>query len=200
MRSWWAQGLAVAAAAITPDWARVPLPRRLRAFHPTGDILLTHAGLTHGAWQELGRPPTAALAADAINADAHGPGTVTPRTGTMTTGIADPAAGPLWAQAGAELLTSWDGSTDAPHLNQIHGHTTVRGWSQRRWWPGAAAIVDRGDVMADQATRREVARVGDRLIWGIDPGHGLRPAPRWKPLLIPLAVDQAGSHIARTAS
>ena len=43
-------------------------------------------------------------AAAAINADARGPATVTLREGRMTTGTTDLAAGPLWAQAGAELL------------------------------------------------------------------------------------------------
>lgn len=186
LRGWWADGLAHAATAITPDWTEVALPRRMRSVRPEGDILVTHAGLTHGAWADLGGPTTAAAAAAAINADARGPATVTLREGRMTTGITDPAAGPLWAQAGAELLTSWDGTPDAPHLNQIHGHTTVRGWSQERWYPGAADIINRGHLLADQDTKRELARIGNRLIWGIDPGHQHAPAPTWQPLMIPL--------------
>ena len=186
LRAWWAEGLAHAATAITPDWTQVALPRRMRSVRPEGDILVTHAGLTHGAWEELGGPPTAAAAAAAINADARGPATVTLREGRMTTGTTDLAAGPLWAQAGAELLTSWDQTTDAPHLNQIHGHTTVRGWSQERWYPGAADIINRGDLLADQDTKRELAHIGNRLIWGIDPGHQQDPAPTWQPLVIPL--------------
>jgi hypothetical protein len=190
LRSWWADGLAHAATAITPDWAQVALPRRLRSGHWAGDVLVTHAGLTHGAWLALGRPSTAARAATAINADARGPATVTLREGRMTTGITDLAAGPLWAQAGAEVLTSWDRTPDAPHLNQIHGHTTVREWDQQRWWPGADAIINRGDVHSDQATRRELARIGNRLIWGIDPGHQHTPAPPWQPLVIPLEASR----------
>ncbi len=186
LRAWWADGLAHAATAITPDWTQVALPRRMRSMRPQGDILVTHAGLTHGAWEELGGPATAAAAAAAINADARGPATVTLREGRMTTGTTDLAAGPLWAQAGAELLTSWDHTTDAPHLNQIHGHTTVRGWSQERWYPGAADIINRGDLLADQDTKRELARISDRLIWGIDPGHHHAPARTWQPLVIPL--------------
>ncbi len=186
LRAWWVDGLAHAATAIIPDWAQVALPRRVRSVRAAGDILVTHAGLTHGAWLALGRPGTAAAAAAAINADARGPATVTLREGRMTTGITDLAAGPLWAQAGAELLTSWDRTTDAPHLNQIHGHTTTREWDQQRWWPGADAIINRGDVHADQVTRRELARIGNRLIWGIDPGHQHTPAPMWQPLVIPL--------------
>jgi hypothetical protein len=186
LRAWWADGLAHAATAITPDWSQVVLPRRMRSVRPEGDILVTHAGLTHGAWLALGRPTTAAAAAAAINADALGPATVTLREGRMTTGTTDLAAGPLWAQAGAELLTSWDDTTDAPHLNQIHGHTTVRGWSQERWYPGAADIINRGDLLADQDAKLELARIGNRLIWGIDPGHQHAPAPMWQPLVIPL--------------
>ena len=190
LRAWWADGLAHAATAITPDWAQVALPRRVRSVHPAGDILVTHAGLTHGAWLALDQPATAAEAAAAINADARGFATVTLREGRMTTGITDLAAGPLWAQAGAEVLTSWDRTTDAPHLNQIHGHTTTREWSQERWWPGADAIINRGDVHADHIARRELARIGNRLIWAIDPGHQHAPAPRWQPLVIPLEGDR----------
>ena len=197
LRAWWADGLAHAATVITPDWTQVSLPRRMRSVRPEGDILVTHAGLTHGAWEELGGPTSAAAAAAAINADARGTGTVTLREGRMTTGTTDLAAGPLWAQAGAELLSSWDQTTDAPHLNQIHGHTTVRGWSQERWYPGAADIINRGDLLADQDTKRELARIGDRLIWGIDPGHHHAPAPAWQPLVIPL---QGGPRSPRAMS
>ena len=186
LRAWWVDGLAHAAAAITPDWVQVALPRRVRSVRAAGDILVTHAGLTHGAWLALGRPASAAGAAAAINADARGAATVTLREGRMTTGITNLAAGPLWAQDGAELLTSWDRTTDVPHLNQIHGHTSTREWDQERWWPGADAIINRGDVHADQVTRQELARIRDRLIWGIDPGHQDSPAPMWQPLVIPL--------------
>ena len=62
----------------------------------------------------------------------------------------------------------------------------MRGWSQERWYPGAADIINRGDLLADQDTKRELARIGDRLIWGIDPGHQHAPAPTWQPLVIPL--------------
>ncbi len=200
LQGWWREGLARAATSIAPDWTRVGLPRRMRAALPSGDILVTHAGLTHGAWQALGRPATAAEAAVALNADARGTATVTLREGRMTTGITDPAAGPLWAQAGAELLMSWDGTTDAPHLNQIHGHSTVRGWSQERWYPGAAAIINRGDVLADHVTRREVVRIGSRLIWGIDPGHEHAPTPTWEPLVIPLEGDRPAPGGSRHAT
>ncbi len=186
LRAWWAEGLAHVASAIAPDWNQVTLPLRMRSLRPAGDILVTHAGLTHGAWLALGRPATAVAAAEAINADARGAAAVTLRPGRMITGTTDLAAGPLWAQAGAELLASWDRSSDAPYLNQIHGHTTVRGWSQERWWPGAAAIIHRGDLVADQAARQELALIGDRLIWGIDPGHSESPATTWQPLVIAL--------------
>ena len=194
LRAWWAEGLAHAATALTPDWAQLALPRRVRSVRSAGGILVTHAGLTHGAWLALDQPATAAAAAAAVNADARGPAAVTLREGRMTTGITDLAAGPLWAQDGAELLTSWDQTTDAPHLNQIHGHTTTREWDQERWWPGADAIIDRGDVHVDQVDRQELARLGDRLIWGIDPGHQQTPAPRWQPLAIPLAGAVAHHH------
>lgn len=188
MRSWWAEGLTQVATSISPDWHQVVVPRRMRSARPAGGILITHAGLTHGAWVELGRPGDATAAAASINADAHGSATVTLREGSLTTGHADPTAGPLWAQAGSELLTPWDRTTDAAHLNQIHGHTTVRGWNQERWRPGADATISRGDLRADPTTRQELARVGDRLIWGIDPGHREKPAPRWEPLVIPLGT------------
>ncbi len=192
LRAWWDGGLVNVAAAITPDWSRVALPLRMRSALPEGEILVTHAGLTHGAWLALGRPDTAASAALAINADARGPGAVAFRKGRMTSGTTDLAAGPFWAEAGAELLTSWDQTLDAAQLHQIHGHATVRQWSPKRWRSGATAIINRGDLIADQRTRQELARVGNRLIWGIDPGHEHQPAPEWQPLVIPLEGGPRG--------
>lgn len=191
VRSWWADGRAHVATAVSPDWTALHLPRRMRAVHPAGDILVTHAGLTHGAWVNLGRPATAAEAADAVNAEARGPAIVALRAGSMISGTPDLSAGPLWAQAGAELLESWERTEDAPHLNQVHGHTTVRSWAQERWWPGAAAIINRGDLLADQLTKQELARMGTRLIWGIDPGHDREPTPDWEPLLLPVGSPQS---------
>jgi hypothetical protein len=185
---WWADGLAQTATALTPDWQEMALPHHMRLPQPSGDILVSHAGLTHGAWLALGRPGTAEAAAAAMNADARGDAEVTLHRGLLTTGEVDLEAGPLWALAGPELLGSWDRTTDAEHLNQAHGHTTVRAWSRERWWPGAEAIIDRGDLIADKATRQELARIGGRLIWGIDPGHLEQPAPTWQPLLVPLAA------------
>ena len=73
MRSWWAEGLTQVATSISPDWQQVVVPRRMRSARPAGDILITHAGLTYGAWLELGRPGTATDAAASINAGARAP-------------------------------------------------------------------------------------------------------------------------------
>src|SRR5690606_1622852 len=82
LTSWWETGTMIVAAAITTA---------------DGDeFLATHAGLTVGAWTEIGEPMTAASAAWQLN----------DRPAGIWRG-GDPAvdrlAGPMWAEAGWEL-------------------------------------------------------------------------------------------------
>jgi hypothetical protein len=103
LRGWWRdERMQVAAAIRTPD----------------DQVLLTHAGLTVDAWQQLGEPMTATTAALQLNERPEpliwlGDGFV---TGTL--------AGPLWAEAGPELYEPWMAYySDGGYVpfDQIHG-------------------------------------------------------------------------------
>lgn len=158
--AWWANGsLRVAAAAQTAD----------------GDeLLLTHAGLTLAGWQRLGKPMSAAVTAALLNerpdliweAGDHG---------------RDGQAGPLWAESGAALHEPWMGHHGIVPFGQIHGHSTIVHFDDRRW-RCTGRVRQRATV--DWDARHVRVRVGARPFIGIDPGHGKRGAAGWRPLVL----------------
>ncbi len=150
---------------------------------PAGDWLVTHAGLTQGYWQKaLGEPPSAALAAKAMNSfigTEHEP--VLLHGGVMIEGRVDRAAGPVWAEAGAELVSSWAFSALDLPFNQVHGHSSLYAWDRRRWLaaPGVGALAE-----LDKQRRHVIVRIGDRQLIGVDPGLGHRGGVPWEPLIL----------------
>lgn len=169
---WWHSGrMGVAAAVDAPD----------------GQWLVTHAGLTEGFWRHLlGLPPDADAAAAALNGLVRGlRHTSIFRPGVMLTGQVDFSAGPLWASAPDELLPSWAASSAPAPFHQVHGHSSTIDFATGRRYGGGTG--DRpGVVTAVDPVRRHVTTAIDgRLVVGIDPGHGRRPAPTWAPLVLP---------------
>ncbi|GAA3727060.1 hypothetical protein GCM10022225_05380 [Plantactinospora mayteni] len=164
LRSWWAAGrLRVAVAIRTADSA---------------DLLVCHAGLTVGAWRELGEPPSAALAARLLD---ERPQPLLFRGGEF--GV-DRAAGPFWAEAGWELHEPWlayfAGGGFVP-FGQVHGHSQVVRFADRTWrCPGRV----RQRATADWSTRHVRVRIGGRTFTGIDPKHGRTGATGWQPLVL----------------
>lgn len=191
---WWhdgRMGVAAAVAAADHDW------------------LITHAGLTEGFWRHLlGEPGSAAAAADALN------GLIRSlrhrsifRPGVMLTGQVDHSAGPLWASAPDELLPSWAASHAPAPFDQIHGHSSTVHWNTGRHYgtvgrhPSSDPFRDptsnpcrgpfSGDTVEDERSRHASTTINGRLIVGIDPAHGRRPAPTWAPLVVPDATVTA---------
>lgn len=160
LREWWANGsVRVAAAVRTVD----------------GDeLLLTHAGLTLACWQELGEPRSAALAAELLNQRPE----LIWRTGEHAR---DDQAGPLWAESGTALHEPWMGYRGIVPFGQVHGHSTIVGFADRRW-RCAGRIRQRATV--DWDARHVRVRVGGRVIIGVDPGHGRAGAAQWQPLVL----------------
>ncbi|MFY1690575.1 metallophosphoesterase [Plantactinospora sp. WMMB782] len=163
LRSWWAAGrLRVAVAIRTADGE---------------DLLVSHAGLTVGAWRRLGEPSTAALAARLL--DDRPP--LIFRGGEF--GV-DRAAGPFWAEAGWELHEPWlehyAGGGFVP-FGQVHGHSQVVRFADRTWrCPGRV----RQRATADWTARHVRVRIGGRTVTGIDPKHGRTGAAHWEPLVL----------------
>lgn len=154
LRGWWDDGSMVVAAAF-------------RA--PSGDFLITHAGLTAGFWRSvLDTPVSAVETATRLNALAGRTGGPLFRTGAMIQGKrVSPSAGPLWAEAARELVPSWFESR-LP-FSQVHGHSSIVDWETGELrGPAAVAQI----TSADASTRHEVSRLASGVIVGIDPCHG----------------------------
>lgn len=163
IRDWWSDGLVRVAATVPDGWG--------------GELLVTHAGLTAGFWRQvLGAPIAADGAASALNALIGRNDEAIFRPGQLLLGGGpELAAGPLWAVAATELVPSWLGA-GAP-FGQIHGHTSLYAWDQRRF-------LARDDIARrttiDEAARHESTKLGSTKIIGIDPGHGVGPADSWR--------------------
>ena len=192
LQQWWADGqMSVAGAfeiAAGPD--------RTGAVDdcPPGDLLITHAGLTAGAWRLLGQPCTARQAAEVLNL-AQAP--VVWREGTMITGIDDLAAGPLWAAADSEVIASWSvldehlSGTGLPTFAQAHGHAAPVRWpAGTTWSPPIDILIARGVATALADPRRRITRVqvGPRVFFGTDPAAGRSPITVSVPLVLPLVA------------
>lgn len=175
LADWWDSGaMNVAAAVATAD----------------GDeLLVTHAGLTVGAWQGLGEPMTASSAAWLLN---DRPAVIW-RGGKTSV---DRGAGPLWAEAGWELHEPWLEYHAAGGLvpfGQIHGHSAIVRYADQSWrTPGRV----RQRAAVDWTARHARVRVGGRVIIGIDPKHGRDGAPTWQPLVLQDATVLAASSPA----
>lgn len=160
LRAWWSDGsLRVAAAVRTADGT---------------ELLLTHAGLTVAAWQELGEPMSAARAADLLNERPH----LIWRTGLHGR---DEEAGPLWAESGAALHEPWLAHPGIVPFGQVHGHSTIVHFGDRRW-RCTGRVRQRSTV--DWDARHVRVRVGGRVFTGVDPGHGRGGAQSWQPLVL----------------
>jgi Calcineurin-like phosphoesterase len=164
LRAWWTDGrLRVAAAVHIPD---------------LGEVLITHAGLTVGAWQTLGEPPSAPAAAALLNQRPE------PLIWRGNGAEIDTAAGPLWAEAGWELYEPWMGYHAQGGLapfSQVHGHSSIVSYRDRTWrCPGRV----RQRATVDWQARQVRVRIGGRVFIGVDPKHGRGGAPQWRPLVL----------------
>jgi hypothetical protein len=164
----WADTVDPATAGTLTAWWRDGWMRLAVAIDDT--LLATHAGLTSGLWEHLGRPPGAVAAAAAICDPEHRDAAL--RSGFMLDGGAtDHAAGVVWAEASREVCSSWIGTN--PPFDQVCGHTNPYRFADRRpAVPGVADAVDTFDV--DIANRRTRVVIGDATLWFVDAGLGRR--------------------------
>lgn len=164
LASWWEHGMMSVAAAVRTAEGE--------------DLLVTHAGLTLGCWQEIGEPMTAAAAARLLN---YRPASLIWRGGAVAV---DRLAGPLWAEAGWELLEPWLGYYAAGGFvpfGQIHGHSAIVRYTDQTWRsPGRV----RQRATADWTARHVRVRIGGRVFIGVDPKHGRYGAASWQPLVL----------------
>lgn len=152
LKSWWASRKAQMAVAVST---------------PEGDTLVTHAGLTHGLWAELGRPGTATEAAAAINELMADPRAAF-KDGWLLSADIDHAAGPAWAIAGGELYGSWFASDEEAPFNLIHGHDSPWMWSPGQWFDTTPAPVRAATTVLHDSRFTVTSLPGGKTGWGVD--------------------------------
>jgi hypothetical protein len=168
LRGWYASGAARLAVAIDSD--------------ELGQVLVTHAGLTVGLWEELGEPGTPDVAAVRLNALLDSPEEAF-RPGWLMTGVHGRAPGVTCARTGAELAGPWLARGSMP-FSQVHGHEGV--WH----WPSAAFHDDcppavRAASTVDAARRFCSAEVSGRVLLSVDWVLGeVVPAGKFDPLVL----------------
>jgi len=93
-------------------------------------------------------------------------------------------AGPLWTEAGWELLEPWlayHAAGGFVPFGQIHGHCAIVRYADRTWQcPGRV----RQRATVDWTARHIRVRVGGRVFTGVDPKHGRAGAASWQPLVL----------------
>ena len=208
LRDWWASGWSRLAASFTTTGLSMARRVGTGAGEAAGGLLVSHAGLTAGLWDELGRPGDVADMALCIDVDARRrehPDDVGGvwRPGRMLVQAPRRDAGVLWAEACGEVYDSWlDAPANAPVFHQVHGHSVPYffpgsfdgfGWRPPLRQRIAEGHNERGPYITtavDVARRHTRVSFDGRMFVGIDPGHGTRPQSRWEPLVVTLAPAQ----------
>jgi Calcineurin-like phosphoesterase len=157
LRTWWMK-----------EWLRVAAAVRTAEGE---ELLVTHAGLSVQAWQDLGEPMTASTAADLLN--------------TRPEQLLWNDRGPLWAEAGPDVYQSWLHASEPVPFGQVHGHSTIVSYRRETWLCGER-IRQRSTV--DWTARHTFTRIGGCRFIGIDPKHGTTGAATWSALILHDAV------------
>lgn len=145
----------------------------------SGDVLVSHAGLTKEMWKSIGSPDEAFEAANRLNALMLENSERAFAAGALLRGYyTKHPVGVAWAIAGEEVYKSWVGSKKVP-FNQVHGHTNVFNWYLNEWQDG----VPQGDEgKVSRQKRHTYLTIGGKKFVGIDPGFGVkRPLPLTRP-------------------
>ena len=163
LRRWWASGQMTPATAVRTAEGE--------------DVLITHAGLTTGYWQQvLDRVPDAGTAARALNSLVGTHDDVLFAAGEMLgSARPSPLAGPMWAAASSELLPGWLGVLMP--FSQVHGHTSMTDWASGRL--RVRADLARRTTLDHEAKHETTTLYGGRIV-GVDPGHGSQPRRPWR--------------------
>ena len=134
-----------------------------------GPVLVTHSGMTTSKWRAIGQPKTAAETAEFLNDEfERDPATALAAGRDLDFGD---EPGVVWADACAELLSSW-ADMEALPFSRVHGHSSPYRWSIGDWWPNVPSQ-QLGSAVVDPATRHTtIAWPDGHGIVGIDPGYG----------------------------
>lgn len=144
-----------------------------------GNVLVSHAGLTRGCWDDLGRLPDVVSAAAAMNAEVGRPDSIAMRAGRLLGGPPDPHAGPCWAEVSQEVYEPWIQSGDLP-FNQIHGHAAPWNFQTGSFWSDTPSDI-RGRCQLDPEMCSVLTGLGhdpaDDAQWALSVDWQLGPEP-----------------------
>lgn len=165
LRRWWAEGRMRVATSVRGGGE---------------SFLITHAGLTAGFWRsDLCAPCDVEQAATALNNLIGTDENALFRAGAILLGRRCGGAGPTWAAAATELLSSWQSET-LP-FSQIHGHDSFFDWRHGGFQVGDAVLTRlAARTVVDEAAKHETTTLTGGRIIGIDPGHGEQPRSPWR--------------------
>lgn len=193
LQDWYATGFLKLAAAFTITGVPVRRKGGDRETIAAGDLLITHAGLTRGFYEQLGHPKTAAETAALLNEASHD---VNAQRGAFAPGVmlgmgVRRNAGITWAVQDDELTGSWLLSDTVAPFAQAHGHSSAFNWFTGQWGPRMRTFAERNPdrlgLWADRTTRHTRLELmttsgASSVIFGTDPYHGQKPAPNWQAL------------------
>lgn len=168
---WWTTGGMVLAYPVAQDGS--------------GDVLVTHAGLTVDRWTSLGSPRGVVEAAHLINRDAGAPMPNIARGGFLTTGEVNRLADTMWAEVNREFYLPWLDRSDVPFV-QIHGHASPFNWSTGSWWPDTPREVREATHIDFDRRRTSTRGAGGFEAVSIDwmLGDGAPPPQVWQVLVL----------------
>lgn len=147
-----------------------------------GDFLITHAGLTHGAWARIGSPKKVGNAVSALNSmDFFNKSTILHDVGEIMGMDRNLSAGPLWASA-TEVYLSWmnqeKNRLNAP-FSQIHGHSSAYNWV----YDSMREMSLHRRVHVAKKKRHTTGVFASAMFIGIDPDHQKSISGSWAPLV-----------------
>lgn len=145
-----------------------------------GDVLVTHAGLSVGWWNQIGSPSDPHECATALNADLGGdPEGVFGRGRLLDDNGVNPVAGPIWSDTSAEGWAQWLELGDVP-FSQVHGHAAPWSWNHQLWLRHTNDAL-RDAIHLDPVARRAHVELPSGLLISIDTqpvvGRGLPGDP-----------------------
>ena len=185
---WWEDGSMQLAWSFDMNGVRDPQTGELThslADNPStncGEVLVTHAGVTVGVWEQLGRTQSAHDAAQLINAERYNYQHAVWNTGVMLERQIRRDAGVVWARADDELLWFWNNQL-GPGFHQVHGHSSAYNWGRGRYQRRDLEGILRGQTSVDTRFRHLRTELEGGTIWGCDPQHGAFPVTGFAPLV-----------------
>lgn len=153
-----------------------------------GPVLVSHGGMSHRRWTDLGEPDDVTGVARALNEEFwHDPASAL-RPGIMLRGEIGPP-GVAWTEPVRELYEPWLVADRVPFA-QVHGHASPYNWAMRGFYRGVPRALKK-NLTIDTAARHTRLEIGGHAFLGIDTAFG----PRDVAPIVPLILHEAPNPV-----